>query len=120
MGLEEFQGDADNSAQCSCGESFHADSRREVMGEAIDHLVQEHGLFDRIKLPWAPPQATKNVLISEEGVRVQKYRRDEQNIQQEYELSTGHFIHTQYNKESKERYINTLANKCGVEFGFDW
>lgn len=120
MGLNDFKKEGSNFAECSCGESFQATSRREVMGEAIDHLVTEHGLFDRVELPWAPPQAEKNVLISEEGVRVQKYRDDKRNIQNEYELSTGNYVNTSYGPDGKERHINTLAAKCGEEFTFDW
>ena len=118
MGLQDLI-DAGAPVECSCEESFYG-TQRDVMGEVVDHLVQEHNLFDVIEPPVQPKQARKNVLISEKGVRIQQYHPEKRNIQGEYELVTGHFLNTNYSKESKERYLDSLAEGCGVKLKFSW
>lgn len=105
--------------ECSCGEAFLGNQRK-AMGRAVDHLIDDHGLFDVVEPPVQPKRAQKNVLISEEGVRIQQYNPDERNIQGEYELTTGNFLNTNYKKEAKERYLSSLADGCGVKFEFGW
>lgn len=117
MGLDDLVGGA--PIKCSCGEKFYG-NQREAMGEAVDHLTLDHDLFNVIEPPIQPKQANKNVLISEEGVRIQQYHPDKRNIQGEYELSTGNFLHTNYKKETKERYLDSLADGCDVEFEYNW
>jgi hypothetical protein len=105
--------------RCCCGEVFFGNQRK-AMGKATDHLAQDHSLFELIEPPVQPKQAQTNVLISEKGVRMHKYHPENRNIQGEYELSTGHFLNTNYKKEAKQRYLDSLADGCGVDFEYDW
>lgn len=117
MGLGDLA--TSNPIECECGERFLG-NQRSAMGSAVDHLIEEHGLLDAVEPPVQPKRARKNVLISEENVRIQKYHPDERNIQGEYELVSGNFLNTNYNREAKERYLSSLAEGCGVGFDFNW
>jgi len=117
MGLEDLMDSV--PIKCSCGETFLGNQRK-AMGLAVDHLIEEHRLFNVVQPPVQPKQAQKNVLISEQGVRVQQYNPDKRNIHGEYELVSGNFLNTNYKREVKERYLSSLAEGCGVEFEFNW
>jgi hypothetical protein len=119
MALDEFTEESETGVECSCGTSFNG-YQRTIMGELVDHLIQEHNLFDNVSPPLKPPQATKNHLISEENVRIHQENPDNRNIHGEYELTTGHFLNTAYPKDSKKRYLNILAEGCDVELEFNW
>lgn len=120
MGLGDFVKEPEKEVECSCGASVNGSTQRAIMGEMVDHLIQDHNLFDHFPPPIMPSQATKNHLISEEGIRIHQDNPDDRNIHGEYELSTGHFLNTTYPKDSKEKYLNDLANRCDMELDFNW
>lgn len=102
--------------ECSCGKGFSG-KQREAMGKAVDHLVKDHGLFKVKTPPIQPKQAKTRVLIAEEGVTTHP---DGRTIVGEWELSTGNLLNTNHNKPTKERYLDMLADWCGVTFRYNW
>jgi len=87
------------------------------MGEAVDYLIEHHGLIDEIELPYSPPRARKNCSINTEP----KHPNGEE-MRIPYELSNGYFLHTSLNTRGKKTRLRDIAENVNlsVEFLGEW
>ena len=87
------------------------------MGAAIDYLIEEYNLIDKIDVPHFPPQARKNCSINTEPVHP-----NGEDMRLPYELTNGYYLHTSLNIRGKQSRIRDLAEQVGlsVEFLGDW
>jgi len=87
------------------------------MGEAVDYLIEHHGLIDEIEVPYSPPQARKNCSINTEP---EHPNGEEMRIP--YELSNGCFLHTSLNTRAKKTRLRDIADNVdlSVEFLGEW
>jgi hypothetical protein len=91
--------------------------QKQNMGEAIDCLIEEYDLIDKIEIPHFPPQARKNCSVNTEPVHP-----NGEDMRRPYELTNGHYLHTSLNTQGKQTRIRDLAEQVGlsVEFLGEW
>lgn len=87
------------------------------MGELADYPVREHNLIDQVTIPYFPPNSRKNCLINDEPDHP-----DGREMRSSYELSSGHYLFTNLNREQKKRYMGVLADlyDLNLEWGGEW
>jgi len=86
-----------------------SDNQSDVMADAVDYLIQNHGLISRIEpLPYVP--GNKNALINDQPV----HPDDERDMRTYRELTNGYSLFTSFNKRDKKRHIERLADKCDL------
>jgi len=86
-----------------------SDNQSDVMADAVDYLIQNHGLISRIEpLPYVP--GNKNALINDQPV----HPDDERDMRTYRELMNGYSLFTSFNKRDKKRHIERLADKCDL------
>jgi len=87
------------------------------MGQAVDYLITEHNLMDRIDIPYFPPKARKNCSINTEAAHP-----NGEKMRSPYELTNKCHLHTSLNTENKRTRLNDLADKVGisVEYEGEW
>lgn len=83
------------------------------MGAAIDYLVAEYDLIDRIDVPHFPPKATKNCSINTDPIHP-----NGEEMRQSYELSNGCYLHTHLGRRAKMSRIRDLAEQVGLSVSF--
>lgn len=94
--------------------TFADDNQSDVMAEAVNYLIENHGLRAEIEpLPYVPGE--KNALINEtpthpDGDREMRTYR---------QLTDGSYLFTSFNKRDKKRHISRLVNLCGLEVEFE-
>lgn len=93
--------------------SYEASIQSDVMAEAVEHLIDRHGLLDKISLPYVPGR--KKAILNTEprhpgGSKMTGFR----------EVSGDYYLDTHMSKRSKEKELNRLAAKCGLEAEFGW
>lgn len=88
-----------------------------AMGAAIDYLIEEYNLIEKIEIPHFPSQARKNCSINTDPVHP---NGEEMRIP--YELTNGYYLHTSLNVRGKQSRIRDLAEQVGpsVEFLGEW
>lgn len=104
-----FGGDGD-------GQSYRAATQSDAMAKAVDHLISEHELIERLpSFPYTPGK--KHTILNDapkhsNGERMKLFQ----------ELNDGYYVFTSLNKESKKRYVRRFAETCDVEvrFGGAW
>jgi hypothetical protein len=98
------------------GAGPHSKQKRN-MGAAIDYLIEEYDLMERIDIPHSPPQARKNCSINTEPVHP-----NGEDMRLPYELANGYYLHTSLNTTGKQNRIRDLAEQVelSVEFLGEW
>jgi len=88
-----------------------------TMGAAIDYLIEEYNLTEKVDVPHFPPQARKNCSINTKPVHP-----NGEDMRLPYELTNGYYLHTSLNVRGKQSRIRDLAEQVGlsVEFLGDW
>lgn len=93
--------------------SHRTDSQSDVMADAVEWLVSEQKLIEKLpSFPYVPGK--KNAILNDgpihaNGEEMRLYR----------ELDDGYYLFTSLSKESKERYVRQFADMCGVDVKFD-
>lgn len=93
--------------------SYRSTTQSDAMAKAVDHLVSEHDLIERLpSFPYTPGK--KHTILNDapehsNGERMKLFQ----------ELNDGYYVFTSLNKESKKRYVRRFAEACGVEVRFD-
>lgn len=85
----------------------------EAMVKATDYLIDNHGLVQKIEIPWVPGRSKAIINDSEEWDRADAvYKR----------LKNGYYVDTKLSNTSKQREIKRMAQACGVDVNFrgDW
>lgn len=83
------------------------------MAKAVDHLIVEHDLIERLpSFPYTPGE--KHTILNDAPDHANGER-----MRQFQELNGGYYVFTSLNKESKKRYVRRFAETCGVEVRFD-
>jgi len=93
------------------------DNQSDVMANAVDYLIQNHGLVSRVEpLPYVP--GNKNALLNNQPV----HPDGERDMRTYRELTNGYYLFTSFNKRDKKRHIQRLADKCdlAVESKGEW
>lgn len=93
--------------------SFEASTQSDAMAEAVEYLIDECGLLDRISLPYVP--GNKKAILNTEprhpdGSKMTGFR----------EIHGDYYLDTHMNKRGKEKELNRLSVKCGLEVNFGW
>lgn len=94
------------------GHEIHT-KQNQNMGVAIDYLIQEHNLINKINIPHSPPRARKNCSINSEPVHP-----NGEEMRSPYELSNGYYLHTSLNTQGKKNRVRDLAEKVGLSAEF--
>lgn len=95
------------------GMSYRSPTQSDAMAKAVDHLIAEHGLIEKLpSFPYTPGK--KHTILNDEprhanGERMRQFQK----------LSAGYYVFTSLNKESKKRYVRRFAEACGVEVEFE-
>jgi len=93
--------------------SFEAGNQSDAMAEAVEYLIDRRGLLGKISLPYVPGR--KKAILNTEprhpgGSKMTGFRK----------LSGDYYLDTHMNKRGKEKELNRLAAKCGLEVDFGW
>lgn len=99
-------------------EEIYGPTQTETMGNAVDYLIREHGLSEKVELPYKPGRgqgyrATLNSAPKHtDGSEMAMYE----------ELSGGIYLFTGINSDTKYRHTQELAQKVNldVEFTRGW
>lgn len=94
-------------------ESFEGRQQADLMKTVTDYLIREHTLLGQIELPYSPPNSNQ-ALINElpehpDGAEMVTKR----------ELENGFFLHTNLPSARKRKYLNDLAQQCGLNARID-
>jgi hypothetical protein len=93
--------------------SFENQRQADLMKAVADYLVREHGLLSHIDLPYSPPNSSQALINDRpehpDGHEMHTYR----------ELEDGSFLHTNLKGSRKRRYLNHLAQQCGLNARID-
>jgi hypothetical protein len=91
--------------------------QKQNMGSAIDYLIEEHDLIDKIEIPHFPPQAQKNCSINTDPEHP-----NGKDMRFPYKLTNGYALHTALNTRGKKSRTRDLAEQVGlsVEFLGEW
>lgn len=95
------------------GTSYRATTQSDAMAKAVDYLIAEHGLIEKLpSFPYTPGK--KHTILNDSpnhanGERMKLFQ----------ELNDDYYVFTSLNKESKKRYVRRFAEVCGVEVEFD-
>lgn len=94
-------------------DTFENHRQAGLMEEVTDYLIREHGLLGHIDLPYCPPNSSQALLndspVHPNGREMHTYR----------ELNNGPFVHTNLKSSRKRRYLNHLAQQCGLNARID-
>jgi predicted type IV restriction endonuclease len=96
--------------------SHRATTQSDAMAKAVDHLVSEHDLIERLpSFPYTPGK--KHTILSDRPEHA-----DGETMALFRELNEGYYVFTGIGTESKKRYVRRFAEVCDVEgeFGGAW
>ena len=94
--------------------SFVDDNQSDVMADAVGHLTEEHDLISKLEpLPFVPGR--KNAIINDEPV----HPDGEREMEVYRELPGGYYLCTKLGKSQKSRYVDRLADECGLDVDFE-
>ena len=95
--------------------TFEENNQSDAMEAVVNYLITEHNLLDEIPIPYIPGRGDGNrALISDtpthpDGDEMMAYR----------ELGNGYYVLTKLSSSSKRRYLNELAQQCGLNARID-
>ena len=94
--------------------SFVDDNQSDVMADAVGHLIEERDLISKLEpLPFVPGR--KNAIINDEPV----HPDGEREMEVYRELPGGYYLCTKLGKSQKSRYVDRLADECGLDVDFE-
>jgi hypothetical protein len=91
--------------------------QKENMGAAVDYLIEEYNLIEKLEIPHFAPRARKNCSINKES----KHPNGEE-MRSAYELTNGYFLHTSLNTRAKKLRLRDIVEEVGltIEFLCEW
>lgn len=93
--------------------SYRAATQSDAMAKAVDHLISEHDLIEKLpSFPYTPGK--KQTIISTEPKH-----RDGETMALSRELSNGYYVFTGIGKERKKQYVRRFAEACSVKVRFN-
>jgi hypothetical protein len=98
-------------------ESFSGDTQTDTMAEAVNYLIENHGLESKVKpLPYIPGR--EKAIINDQPTSP----HDEEAMRIYRELSGGYYLDTHMSATRKKQYVEKFASKCQltVTFSGDW
>lgn len=88
--------------------TFEEQNQSDAMEKIANYLVKEHNLLNRVSIPYIPGRGDRAIINNTpthpDGSEMKAYR----------ELENGYYILTKLDAPSKRRYLNTLAQECGL------
>jgi len=88
-------------------------TQEQNMGAAIDYLVRDYDMTDKIDIPHFPPRARQNCSINSEP----KHPHGDE-MRSPHELPDENYLHTALNRQGKVNRIEDLANQVGLSVDF--
>jgi len=89
-------------------ETFEEENQSDAMEAVANYLINEHNLLNYISIPYIPGRGDRalinNTPTHPDGSEMTAYR----------ELGNGYYILTKLDAPSKRRYVNQLAQECGL------
>lgn len=85
-------------------------NQAEAMINVTNYLIENHGLLDKISIPWVPSQ-TKAIINDKPN-----WEEADPNYKP---LIDGHYIDIKLNKSGKQREIRRMVGKCGLGVTFE-
>lgn len=97
------------------GETVSGNTQSEAMVEAVNHLIREHNITDRIEIPYRT--GYKNALIHHKP-----QHPDGSDMERAKELTGGYYVYAKASKSQKKQYLTQLADEIGmdIEFSGEW
>jgi len=93
---------------------FSDDVQGDVMGNAVDYLVENHGLISEVEpLPYRPGR--DRITIHDQT----HYPDEDKEMRSPRELTGGYYVETHDNSKAKYDRLENLARKCGLSIEFD-
>jgi hypothetical protein len=92
--------------------SFSGGSQSDAMAKAVEYLIENHALLEKVSLPYVPGKKyaiLNDVPKDAEGNEMRLYRQ-----------VSDIYVSTSMNKAQKERNIGRLVEKCGLSAEFNW
>lgn len=90
------------------------EDQSQVMANAVNYLIQEHNLIERISpLPYVPGR--KKAVINNQPT----YPDSEEHMRHYKKLEGGYYLDTHYKKEDKIRRMREIARECGLSAQFE-
>lgn len=103
------------AVQFDNGQTVSGNTQAEVMGNAVNVMVQAYDLLDKIEIPYM--SGHKNALINN-----REKHPDNRKMNLSKRLTRGYYVSTEMAGEYKQNHIKNLAQECGAEIEFkgDW
>lgn len=98
-------------------ETFSRNTQADTMAEAVNYLIENHGLESKLKpLPYIPGR--EKAIINDQPTSP----HNEEAMRNYRELSEGYYLDTNMSATRKKRYVEKFASKCQltVTFSGDW
>jgi hypothetical protein len=94
--------------------TFSGDVQGDVMGKAVDYLVENHGLISKVEpLPYRPGR--DRITIHNQTT----YPDENKEMRSPRELTGGYYVETHDNSKAKYERLENLAEKSGLGIEFD-
>ena len=94
-------------------QTFEERNQSDAMEHVAEYLIEEFDLLDHISIPYIPGGGDRALLnktpTHPDGSDMHAYR----------EVDNGYYILTKLNSSSKRRYLNKLAQECGLNARLD-
>ena len=95
--------------------TFEESNQSDALEAVVNYLMEEHGLLDEISIPYRTGRgAGDRALINEIPTHP-----DGSDMASSRQLSNGYYVLTKLAASSKRRYINELAQNCGLNARVD-
>lgn len=94
--------------------TFANDNQSDVMAEAVNYLIEDYDLISKIKpMPYVPGR--EKAIINESPTSP----HDEEAMRTYREVNQGYYLDTHMSKDTKERHLRRLVNKCSLDVKFE-
>lgn len=93
--------------------SFQSSTQADTMAEAVRYLIERYDLLNKLSLPYVP--GNKKAVLNDSP-----YHPNGDKMRSSRQLTSNCHLETHNNKRGKEKELNRLARRCGVEFEFSW
>ena len=94
-------------------QKFEERNQSDAMEHVAEYLIEEFDLLDRVSIPYIPGRGDRALLNTTsahpDGSQMDAFR----------ELDNGYYILTKLDSSSKRRYLNKLAQECGLNARLD-
>lgn len=88
-------------------------TQNDVLVEVVNALADDHGLFDEIETPWAPPRWQNYAVVDDPDADAPEQAASWK------ELDCGQYVNTKIGKGQKKRLMERLGNIAGITITLD-